>query len=332
MVRRSLLIASAVLIGLALALLVAEFVERMLDSSPAPADIKKGRYRLASNPGVGFEPIPNRSRGKDEKDFMDYDETANSLGFRDYEHAVDAPEVYRILVLGDSVASGHHIKRYQDAFPFQLEKLLNDRGHVVEVINFGVSGYNTQQEVEILKDRGLQFSPDLVLLAYCLNDRERSDGGILKSLATAKRAQGVVWSETGTWLDHSRLYQFLAYRYRAGQEIPSAYQKLFEDTVAEYFAELATLSKAERHETLIAILPDFDDLKSGDMPEEYGEIAALAAQHSLPSLNLLTTVRACRRAGQRRLKRDHYHPSEAGHRCIAQGLADTVENLMTNRL
>ncbi len=322
-------ITSTAALGLALALLVAELGERVVNSTPSPVSISKGRYRLSANPGVGFEPIPDMGNEARATHYMDYNETANSLGFRDYEHPKQEAEgVFRIIVLGDSIAAGHHIEHYEDAFPMQLEKELGKRGHKVEILNFGVSGYNTQQEVEILKDKGLQFQPDLVVLAYCLNDRVRSDGGILKSLLTAAKASGNQWSKSGTVLDHSRLYQYIAYRHQLGKSVPAAYKKLDEDTVEEYFRELSRVSKSDSFHGLVAIFPDFRDIDVNPLPEEYDKIQDLARDSGLSSIHLMDTVRACRAAGTRRLKRDHYHPSVAGHRCIAQGMADQIEKLI----
>ena len=43
-------------------------------------------------------------------------------------------------------------------------------GPPVSVINLAVSGYNTHQELEMLRTRGLGFEPDLVVLGYDHND------------------------------------------------------------------------------------------------------------------------------------------------------------------
>jgi acyl-CoA thioesterase I len=53
-----------------------------------------------------------------------------------------ADEPLRIVVLGDSLVSGLGL-RPSDAFPAQLERALKARGHLVEVINAGVSGDTT---------------------------------------------------------------------------------------------------------------------------------------------------------------------------------------------
>src|SRR5690348_15875855 len=53
-----------------------------------------------------------------------------------------AEQPLRIVVLGDSLVAGLGLKA-SDAFPAQLERALKARGHVVEVINAGVSGDTT---------------------------------------------------------------------------------------------------------------------------------------------------------------------------------------------
>src|SRR5262249_7476339 len=53
-----------------------------------------------------------------------------------------AEQPLRIVVLGDSLVAGLGLKP-SEAFPAQLERTLKARGHVVEVINAGVSGDTT---------------------------------------------------------------------------------------------------------------------------------------------------------------------------------------------
>lgn len=94
----------------------------------------------------------------------------NSTGLRDREYNISKPDrVKRILFLGDSIVYGHAIK-LDESIPKQLEKIYIKNNQPVEVLNLGVSGYETDQEVEFLKEVGLKYAPDLVLLGYCLND------------------------------------------------------------------------------------------------------------------------------------------------------------------
>lgn len=73
-----------------------------------------------------------------------------------------------ILVLGDSIAFGYGVDDAQ-TFPRRLAELFEDR---VDVLNFGVPGYNLIQQVESLRTRGADYAPDVVILAFHPNDFE----------------------------------------------------------------------------------------------------------------------------------------------------------------
>lgn len=94
----------------------------------------------------------------------------NSYGFRGKEYKTEKDKnVYRIVILGDSIAFGNMISM-DDAFSQQLETFFNNQKKNVEVLNLGLGGYDTLQEVATLEDIGVQFHPDLVVVGYCLND------------------------------------------------------------------------------------------------------------------------------------------------------------------
>jgi hypothetical protein len=98
----------------------------------------------------------------------------NSVGLRDREHAYAKPaNTFRIAVLGDS---------YPEALPVPIEKafwmVMQSRlqgcgafgGKNIEVLNFGVSGYGTAQELLTLREHVWAYSPDLVLLTITTNN------------------------------------------------------------------------------------------------------------------------------------------------------------------
>ncbi|MCX8064863.1 MAG: hypothetical protein N3G21_06785, partial [Candidatus Hydrogenedentes bacterium] len=77
----------------------------------------------------------------------------NSHGFRDYEFTKEKPpNTFRIIVVGDSVTFGWR-QRLEDTYPKILEKKLNEvfsSRIKIEVLNFGVGGYNAEQEAELI--------------------------------------------------------------------------------------------------------------------------------------------------------------------------------------
>jgi hypothetical protein len=324
------------LVSLLVALLGAELLLRATGAAPEVSIIRKGRFQLSPNPKIGYEPVPSVHYEGTDLSFYDYQGASNSQGFRDTEHAVAKPPgVYRIVVLGDSIAAGLKVLRTDRTFPPILERLLRLSGVKAEVINLAVSGYNTQQEVELLKEKGLRYRPDLVLVAYSLTDRERMDGDILKTLLEAERQKGGSATRANPVLLHSALYRFFRYRVLTPRPAPAAggadpeLQKQLDlisgDTVAESFGVLSRLSKENGFQVLIAVFPrlvhNFHAYPYGD---QHKYVADLSARYGFHHLDLLAPFLRCREASGLRLDADSYHPAPYGHHCAAVALARTI--------
>src|SRR5205085_7659598 len=100
-------------------------------------------------------------------------EDINIFGMRDRDFNIeDIKDLYKIAVIGDSHAYSLNVKNVENTFPLQLEKALNYQAgrRIAKILNFGVPGYNTAQELEVLRSRALMFQPQLVILQYCIND------------------------------------------------------------------------------------------------------------------------------------------------------------------
>jgi lysophospholipase L1-like esterase len=95
----------------------------------------------------------------------------NADGLRDRDFAVPKPaDTYRILVLGDSFTWGVGLD-VEETIPKQLEAALKtSTSGTIEVINASVPGMNTVNELAMLKETGLKYQPDMILLIYLLND------------------------------------------------------------------------------------------------------------------------------------------------------------------
>jgi hypothetical protein len=105
-------------------------------------------------------------------DFAGRTVTANSRGIRGTdEHAPGRrPGIRRIVVVGDSFTFGEGVSD-DETYPARLQARL---GPGVEVINLGVHGYGHDQMLIHLREEGLRYEPDLVVLGYYADDVARN--------------------------------------------------------------------------------------------------------------------------------------------------------------
>lgn len=94
----------------------------------------------------------------------------NARGFRDADVDPAKPGGrFRVVLLGDSITWGHGVgqgERYGD----RLGQALRGAGLAVDVVNLGVSGYGTDQELLLWDREGRRYCADLVLLGLYEND------------------------------------------------------------------------------------------------------------------------------------------------------------------
>jgi lysophospholipase L1-like esterase len=139
----------------------------------APPAEPPGFFWRAPDPTTGWSLQPGAS-GRWYNPLYEYDTWVeiNSRGLRVPESIdYDKPEgVYRVLVLGDSFVEATQVE-LPESFPQRLAHLLQESGLAAEVLNAGVSGWGTDQQLLWLREEGHKYEPDLVLLAvYPRND------------------------------------------------------------------------------------------------------------------------------------------------------------------
>jgi hypothetical protein len=95
----------------------------------------------------------------------------NARGLRaDRDYPYEKPAgVKRIVCIGDSFTAGYEVK-IEDCFTSVLERELVERGHRVEVLNAGVSGYSNAEACLYLERELLKYEPDVVVLSFFFND------------------------------------------------------------------------------------------------------------------------------------------------------------------
>lgn len=244
--------------------------------------------RPVADPKLSFAHTPNRSAV-----LMGVPVSINSHGLRDHEYSErKPPDVYRILMLGDSTTLGWGVPLDQTVAKI-LERNLNSAGlpgrRQVEVLNAGVGNYGTVQEVEHYRTLDRVFHPDLVILEYFINDPEP---------VPVERNPGL--------LGRSYLLAFTISRYDAllrfaGRRPPwyEYYAHLYDDGQAglraaeDALAELAALTRADGAALLAAILPELHRIEAGSyrFEREQQKIKDALAADGIPMIDLLQGLR-----------------------------------------
>lgn len=147
----------------------------------------------------------------------------NAQGMRDDQtYALDAPTgTCRIALFGDSYTIGYELA-LKDTYAKRLEALLSQDGYRVQVLNFGVSGFGTAENLRSYEAFGRRFHPDLVLMQWQVTDYDdnsrsglyRLDGDRLVS-GKASYLPGIAiqdrlmrWQLYRLLADHSHAYNF----------------------------------------------------------------------------------------------------------------------------
>ena len=163
--------------ALALSLLAVEVLLRLMGIAHPVFD--------QADPVLGNSLIPY-AEGRQTREGVSF-VRINSFGFRDSDRTLSKPsDVIRIAVLGDSFTEARQVD-LNDAFCSVLEKELRVRGlpggNDIEVLNFGISGHGTSQQLLTLRQHVWPFQPDVVLLAFYTGNDISDNSRALKGTA-----------------------------------------------------------------------------------------------------------------------------------------------------
>ena len=322
-------------------LAVAEAAVRMFALAPAVKPIaisgRDGVYKRSDNPILGYELRANY-RNDDADLVLSYPRT-NSHGQRDVERTIDKqPNVRRIVLLGDSVVEGEGIREIDDTISRRLENLF---GGGTEVLNFGVKGYCTLAEVELLETRGLKFKPDVVVVLFVHNDFNNFNHNVeeLRGADRPRLAKDLFF--------YSHLFRRLCLSlnlFHYGEDDWSWHTDQFGDNnVVTALDRLEGLAKEHGFDTMIAIWPRFLDDRIADGPfvtvgDKQLIIEALARAHAMPTVRLSpffkreAAVSKVNPRVQYSINGDQMHPTIEASRIAAAALKTGINDLASLRL
>ncbi|HAC78885.1 MAG TPA: hypothetical protein DCG06_01220 [Deltaproteobacteria bacterium] len=278
----------------------------------------------------------------------------NQLGFRGPEvEPVPGPAVRRVVILGDSVTFGFRMPE-TEIFPTLIaEQLAETTDAPWEILNFGVEGYNTVAELEVLRSTALDLRPETVVLVLNLNDYDETPSVGPRGVLTLNREETIsAWSPAHV----SEFYLLLQWLIRTGGSVwfgepappPSsaAVSTEFEPLDLyvsalrkEYWrnptdSRMATMHAALREikrETeerniglLIVILPDGDQIGAAkaDMIPQI-RLEKICAEEELDCLDLHPVFAQSQTPN---LFMDIMHPNAAGHALVAEAIASRLGN------
>lgn len=280
---------------------------------------------------------------------MDIHIRTNSLGMRDDEIPAEKKD-FRILVLGDSITVADYVQR-NETWVEIAEKKLNATGKRYSLVNAGVSGIGLSEEVDILYESGPRVKPDMILLAYYLNDPRPSWGfrGEMLHKGTLRRNSVLAdqlyrtlklrkllyskdlnlfgWvkhAQAGHWRNDPEAFRALMY---AGRIDFGA--SWFEQGISALQPDIERLrAYAERHNipVVVGLFPVvfqveaafIDDAPQKRLAEEFGK-------RGFKSFDLLPALRA----EKKRLFFDHCHPTVEGNAIIGEEVGKRLIQIMS---
>ncbi len=247
----------------------------------------------------------------------------------------------RVICLGDSIGFGYGLP-IEQVYTHILESQLED----VEIVNAGVPGYNTLQEIIWLREAGLRLRPDAVILLYVPNDPEQTR--VLDAEGALLPAPGDIWAAEAA--RPPRLLQRLGRHSRFSGMIDRALAPYTRnghaqlDRIADYFnrgifeqpgwdecqaafSELAQLSVENNFRVLVVIHPLLMKWAGYPFSEHEKRIQAACDEAGLIYISLRPLLSAYP-TKELRLHPQDGHPGALGHKLLADALTTQVRILL----
>lgn len=306
-------------LSLLVSLAVLEVAVRVIDPLGVSYYEASKRYHLdkRADPDLVFRHAPSWQTR-----YGEVPVTYNDRGLRDRPVPDKADDEYRVLALGDSVTFGWGVPR-EEIFTARLEALLGARlARPVRVINGGVGGYNTVQEVAYFRRDGMALQPDLVILTYVENDTEVNVGPFDPWSAVAGSGRPPLDAAL-VLLGRSWLYRLAnyVYQYALPQRVPHAVSSPGDDlgwrASMSALRELAARCDAQR----IPLMIFFFRWGTRGARPLYEDVMRNAAGHPVRDIWQWFRGRDVRALMNSRIDT---HPNAEGHRLIAEGMAREI--------
>lgn len=290
-----------------------EAVVRVYDWTPRSRDFvagdQLGLARYSYSPGGFGDLVPGQDGHWNTWFHRPYHVQTNSVGLRNVEEP--SANAFRIVAVGDSQTFGPFVAN-DDTWPAWAENYLRRRQQSVgptQVFNAGIVGYTIVDELAYLKDKGVAFKPQLVVLGVFENDLRdllKEKGGVRKR---PRHVIGFVnW--LGTVFRHSAVVQFVdqikteiklraagvdierGVRGATGWAPPSPEDAGLAKRFTDHFNETVTLLKSHAIELAVIFIPAADCMDPHKPSVTGPVIRAAATATGTPFLDLTPIFQA----------------------------------------
>jgi len=256
--------------------------------------------------------------------------SSNSRGIRgEAEHAIEAgPGRTRIVVLGDSFTFGEEVSD-DETYASRIESLVPG----AEVLNLGVHGYGHDQMLIYLREEGLRYRPDVVLLGFVHIDMPRN---LLAFRDYAKprfelvrgrlELRGSPVPDPQAMIDgepwRSKLLDLLRMLRARLEERSGARERRMRAVTAAILDEMALAASAGGARPAFAYLPVEEELEQGDLTptDRQRFFLEYCRTRRVSCLDLRPAFLAHAKGGRSLPIRGHWGSAE--HRLAAEALRD----------
>jgi lysophospholipase L1-like esterase len=334
--------------AMVLAFLICELGARLIFPRP-PEGTRQPEIGYLLDPEIRYVMAPSQKGWIDEGLV-----TINALGFRGAEVGLrKPPDRFRVAVIGDSLTLGWGVSD-QETYAARLERLLRSRlpDGSIDVLNLGIGGYNTRQEVAFLERHLAALEPDLVLVGFYLNDVPEmledtgpspGRGAQRAGVSQGGRPLRLNPTPSGWWhrqVRRSRLLYIAARAFNRTRGVGEQGRTQFEmemallsgveseqmqrawDKVAGQFSRLRKLADAHGFAVGIIALPCREQVTGEAQSTAYRDrLRTLADAHAFHTIDPVPVMRERADDGRRLyIPYDRNHPSAEGHALIAQAI------------
>lgn len=235
----------------------------------------------------------------------------------------------RISILGDSFSTGHGVKDVNDRF----SNILRARYKKLEIHNFSFNGMNTSMQVRLLeKLKSTDYSTDVFLLAFCLNDVDQNIPQAKQIYNDVKRFNsGLSYFEKNSYFINTMAFRAYAQITpeckNYGQFVLEGYEGEAWKKQMKLFKEVQQLSKEMNTKLAVVTFPFLQKpYNEYQFKKAHAKLSAYWHANQVPHLDLLETYKPY--LGESLTVNEFdAHPNEFAHQLAASAIESFLHQI-----